>query len=324
MSMLKNFFIIIIVFTILTSSIFFGFYFFIEKNPQEIKSQTILSFSEGVKDAQSIKLLFVGDIMLDRTIRKDGERYGYKNLFACLEEKFSEYDLVIGNLEGTVTDYESVSRDARYMSPESFRFTFDIEAVKALRDIGLRVVSLVNNHITDFGKEGIKQTVNNLDEIGVQHFGSPHAQGRPWLIRTIDDTRIVFIPYNEFSGTADQTIQSLKETSEISDIQIVFAHWGAEYVEVLPSVKKLAKIFVDNGADLIIGAHPHVIQEKEIYNSVPIYYSLGNFIFDQYFSPEVKKGLAVNVEILDKSIINTSELFVLSERKKGTCFQNPI
>lgn len=270
--------------------------------------------------ARPIKLLFVGDIMLDRTIRKDGERIGYQNLFACLEEKFSQYDSVIGNLEGAVTDYESVSRDASYLSAASFRFTFDKEAVKVLRDLGLSVVSLANNHIKDFGDIGIAQTVYNLNTLDVLHFGNPQPGVQRWALEEINSTKIAYIPYNEFYGTVEQTMDDLQQSQSFSDIQIVFAHWGSEYVPVRFDVKQKAHQFVSAGADLIIGAHPHVVQESEIYQGVPIYYSLGNFIFDQYFQPEVMEGLAVSIEILNNSIHLIEESRVKSERNKGTCF----
>ena len=277
-----------------------------------------------VELSEPIKLLFVGDIMLDRTIRKDGEEYGYDELFACLEKPFSLYDAVIGNLEGTVTDFASVSRDASYQAPESFRFTFDIEAVRALQDIGLSVVSLANNHIRDFGEEGIQQTVSNLDTLGMVQFGDPRISKQRWVIQDINGTKIAYVAYNQFFGTVEQTLDDLQTVQTQSDIQIVFSHWGDEYVPARLDTKQTAYKFVEQGADLIIGAHPHVIQESETYKDVKIYYSLGNFIFDQYFEPAVTKGLGVEVEIFDKKILSTKEYNVKSERHKGSCFVDMI
>lgn len=272
------------------------------------------------KDESPIRLLFLGDIMLDRTIRKDGERYGYDNLFSCLADTFAKYDSVIGNLEGTVTDFPSVSKDASYQAPESFRFTFDITAVKALQDIGLSVVSLANNHIRDFGDDGVAQTINNLDSIGLKHFGSPGSTEQRWVIEEINGTRIAYVGYNQFFGTVGETTSDLRTVQEVSDMQIVFAHWGDEYVPATENMKSLARTFVDSGADIVIGAHPHIVQESENYKDVTIYYSLGNFIFDQYFEQAVTEGIAVGVQISDKKITSTKELKVKSVRHKGSCF----
>lgn len=271
------------------------------------------------KKEEPTSILFVGDIMLDRTIRKDGENYGYSNLFSCLQDEFSKYDEVVGNLEGTITNFQSVSRDAAYEAPESFRFTFDTEAVQALTNIGLSTVSIANNHIRDFGEKGIEQTISNAKSLNVSIFGDPRLTEQTYLLKEINGTKVAFIPYNQFFGTKEQTLNALIETQNISDIQIVFAHWGDEYTPVKSEIKILAHDFVDLGADLIIGAHPHVIQENEIYVGVPIYYSLGNFIFDQYWVESVRTGLGVSVEIKNKKISNTQNIFFESKRHAGTC-----
>lgn len=296
--------------------------YFSENYSEEI---SILNFTqkENKKESEPISFLFVGDIMLDRTIRKDGEVYGYSNLFSCLEEEFSKYDAVIGNLEGTITNFESVSKNASYESPQSFRFTFDPRAVQALKDIGLSIVSIANNHIRDFGDEGIAQTIKHASEMNLKTFGDPRLNSQRYTIENFKDIKIAFIPYNEFFGTKEQTYSDLKSTENISDIQIIFAHWGDEYTSPRTDIKNLAHSFVDNGADLIIGAHPHIIQESEVYENVSIYYSLGNFIFDQYWEEKVKTGLTVSVEIKDKKILITKESKTENVRHKGTCFKNP-
>lgn len=281
----------------------------------------LATFVEKKKTAEPISLLFVGDIMLDRTIRKDGEAQGYEELFSCLPDMFAGYDEVIGNLEGTVTNYASVSRDAGYEEPASFRFTFDVAAVRALVDAGLSIVSIGNNHIRDYGDAGIAQTVTNLDTLGVPHFGDPRPGVKRYTVQDVKGTKIAFIAYNDFFGTPEQTLSDLAAASLESDMQVVFPHWGDEYVPPRASVKQLARTFVDAGADLIIGAHPHVIQESETYKEVPIYYSLGNFIFDQYWEPAVSTGMTVNVTIADGKVTDRKEILVESTRHAGTCLK---
>jgi poly-gamma-glutamate synthesis protein (capsule biosynthesis protein) len=298
--------------------------YFKNTDSMEEKKESLLQRIQTPVESKTISLLFVGDIMLDRTIRKDGEQYGYANLFACLEHEFSKHDEVIGNLEGTITNFTSVSRDAAYEAPESFRFTFDEDAVRALVDIGLSIVSLANNHIRDFGEEGITQTLRVSNELGLETFGNPLKGSQRYLIKDIDGTKIAFIPYNQFFGTREQTLEDLVGVQNLSDLQIIFAHWGDEYTPARSDIKLLAKSFVDNGSDLIIGAHPHVIQESELYKEVPIYYSLGNFIFDQYWEEAVRTGLGVQVEIKDKKIITHTKKFFESTRHKGTCEKVPV
>jgi poly-gamma-glutamate synthesis protein (capsule biosynthesis protein) len=265
------------------------------------------------------KLLFVGDIMLDRSIRKDGEQKGYSELFSCLPGMFAGYDEVIGNLEGTITNYPSVSRDASYESPESFRFTFDSKAVQALVDAGLSVVSIANNHIRDFGEDGVAQTTQNAQSMGLVTFGDPRTGASRYVVREIKGTRVAFVPYNQFMGTAEETLADIERSSAESDTQVVFAHWGDEYAPVRADTKELARKFADAGADLVVGAHPHVVQESETHNGVPIYYSLGNFIFDQYWEESVRKGMMLEIELRDGKVISQRQIPVESIRHQGTC-----
>lgn len=272
------------------------------------------------KPLKPIHLFFIGDIMLDRNIRSDGEILGYEKLFACLSDELKGYDDVIGNLEGTVTNYKSVSKGSAYESPESFRFTFDVNAVESLKKLGLSIVSIANNHIRDFGADGINQTIQNLDDLSLIYFGNPQRNNQEWVTKKIGDTTIAYIAYNEFFGTKKQALSDLNEAKKVSDVQIIFAHWGNEYVPVRNDVRNLAHTFVDEGADLVIGSHPHIIQEDEEYNSVPIFYSLGNFIFDQYWEDAVSEGLTVAVTIEDNKITNTIKQKTTSSRHYGTCF----
>jgi poly-gamma-glutamate synthesis protein (capsule biosynthesis protein) len=93
-----------------------------------------------------------------------------------------------------------------------------------------------------------------------------------------------------------EAIQRLIETaSKESDMQIAFVHWGTEYEPLHSAFQEdLAKILIDAGAEVVIGHHPHVVQDIALYKGKPIFYSLGNFIFDQYFSEAVQDGLMVD------------------------------
>jgi poly-gamma-glutamate synthesis protein (capsule biosynthesis protein) len=116
---------------------------------------------------------------------------------------------------------------------------------------------------------------------------------------TINNLETVFINYNQFiAGGLEQTIANLNKFKDKNVFIVLYAHWGDEYL-ANPSFRtvELAHQFIDEGADLVIGSHPHVIQKREIYNGKQIYYSLGNFVFDQYFSKETTEGLLVELSI---------------------------
>ena len=132
------------------------------------------------------------------------------------------------------------------------------------------------------------------------YFGA--SEGERSIVKEIKGVKIALVNYNQFIGSAaaEQTavVKEIKKIKAQADLVILYAHWGIEYDSALNGViKNLAHEFINAGADLIIGAHPHVIQSVEEYQGKKIYYSLGNFVFDQYFSEAVRQGLAVIVKI---------------------------
>jgi len=276
-----------------------------------------------------IKVLFVGDIMMDRYIRKQAEKFGYDFHFACATPTFKKYDFVVANFEGTVTNYPSVSYDKTLANYNNFRFTIDPEALTALKNAGVNVVGVDNNHIYDYGKEGLDLTRQNILASGLNYFGDPLDPNHHNLRLEKDGIAFNLVSFNEFFGSIDKTLKNIGKAKGTGDLQnvatfnheptIIFSHWGDEYVPTPDRVKNWAHLFIDNGADLIIGMHPHVVQETETYQNKFIAYSLGNFLFDQYFSPEVQKGGAVEM-ILDKDgIVSTRFLNVSLDEQRRPC-----
>jgi poly-gamma-glutamate synthesis protein (capsule biosynthesis protein) len=122
--------------------------------------------------------------------------------------------------------------------------------------------------------------------------------------------KIGFACYNEFAKNgAALALDEIVKLEKKADVTVVYAHWGTEYEKnSSQKQRELAHRFVDNGADLIIGSHPHVVQEVEIYNGKEIYYSLGNFVFDQYFEDSTKHGLLVNAIIEPNGSVSTKQI----------------
>lgn len=273
--------------------------------PVEVKvvenKQTIIPKIPG-PDAS---ILFVGDLMFDRSIRQFAKRRGNDFIFEEIRPILQNNDLVVANLEGPITDNESLSVGTEAGEKGHFSFTFDKSLAGTLAKNMIKLVDIGNNHILNFKESGLVQTEKYLKEAGVDCFGNPKNEGKNRIIKEIDKIKVGFISYNQFGGNAEGSINGIKELRNKADVLVVYAHWGKEY-EKTPSdnIKKLAYSFVDSGADLVIGSHPHVIQNAEEYKGKKIYYSLGNFIFDQYFSTETQKGLAVKVRINpdDKSL----------------------
>jgi gamma-polyglutamate biosynthesis protein CapA len=256
---------------------------------------------EPVASAQ-VTLLFAGDMMFDRNIRMKMQTKGTRFVLQDLEETFKAHDFVIANLEGPITDKPSRSVGSTPGSTNNFLFTFQPEIAQTLYDQNVRIVNLGNNHILNFGVAGAKQTKEYLKTANVQFFGDTSlettSQERTLVIEK-EGIKIGFVNYNQFTtGGLEHALTDLKWLKPQVDITVVYTHWGNEYVPVAkPPITTTAHQFVDEGANLIIGMHPHVIQNVEMYKDVRIYYSLGNFVFDQYFSPEVQQAMIVSVTI---------------------------
>lgn len=267
-----------------------------------------LLISQGVFEKET-KILFVGDMMFDRTIRKIGYAKGSEYVFSCVKDLLPKYDMVVGNLEGPITSNPSVSLVTTPGDEANMTFTFPTAIAKDLASNNIKAVSLANNHILNFGKSGLEQTRENLKAAGVGWFGDPYdLQKKTYIINPTSSrkaglrgTPVALVGFNQFLGvdSIDATVLEIKKLkTENGKLKIViFAHWGDEYVAANKFQKEAAHAFIDAGADLVIGAHPHVIQESEDYKGKKIYYSLGNFIFDQWWEEKVRQGLGVELTI---------------------------
>jgi gamma-polyglutamate biosynthesis protein CapA len=265
------------------------------------------------------KILFVGDMMFDRYIRQVSYNKGGDYIFSCISDFLRDSDMVVGNLEGPITENSSVSMFTEPGGDRNFTFTFPTDTAKLLAKNNIKLVSLGNNHINNFGESGITSTKKFLSEAGVEYFGLPSNRESLVDEEEINGNKISFVNYNEFENIpADEVIEKIKEEKSKGQIVIVYAHWGDEYVAPPQRVKNIAKKFAESGANFIIGSHPHVVLENEMINNTKVYYSLGNFIFDQYFDKEVSTGLVLELNIKNGKI-NVVEHKVLLNEDGRTC-----
>ncbi|MDP1845191.1 MAG: CapA family protein [Candidatus Moranbacteria bacterium] len=289
----------------------------------DLRSENKPAPENNINDNKPIKILFIGDMMFDRHIREAVGKYGsgdYNYALESLKEKLSEYDLVVGNLEGPITENKSISVNTKIGESKNFVFTFDPAVAKTLAENNIKLINLGNNHILNQGAKGVEQTKKYLDEAGVEYFGNigDLETKFPSREKEIEGMRIEFVSYNySVTDSIEAAIEDIKSAKEQSDIVIVCPHWGTEYKTGDPgeAVRALAYRFIDAGADAIIGTHPHVVQNSEEYNSKKIYYSLGNFVFDQYFQKETMEGLGVEVTINPDRTMEFGELkFEMTKR----------
>lgn len=280
-----------------------------------------LSFDSVVKP-RGASIVFVGDMMFDRTILAMSEEEGGDFLFSCIADYLKGFDLAVGNLEGPITEYQSVSRGTVPGDAGNTRFTFPTSTASLLARSGIGAVSLANNHSLDFGRSGVASTRVFLSAAGVGFFGDPVDPMKKSLVIPVGGLNIAFVGFNQFLGVDSiartvAEIERMDSEGETGAI-VVFAHWGDEYAPVNEGQKEAARAFVDAGADLVVGAHPHVIQEPETYRETPIYYSLGNFMFDQYWEEGVRTGTALEA-LFKGDEVSVTPRIVKSSRTSGPC-----
>lgn len=268
---------------------------------------------------EPITLSFVGDIMLARGVKNVVTKYFNSDYVSFLQTpviaELATADILFANLEGPVSD-----RGRNVGSKFSFRF--DPLVVPALKSAGFDIVSIANNHMGDWTKTAFEDTITHLRENGILFAGGGMTKQeaiQPTIIE-IKDTKIGFLGFTDVGPNwlaatntsagillaSDPEFEMIiTKAKEKVDILVVSVHGGEEYK---PHTNRQARIYrsaIDAGADMIVGHHPHVSQDYEWYNNGFIAYSLGNFIFDQYFSAETMQGDTLTVTIEDKKLKST-------------------
>lgn len=272
---------------------------------QNITSRITASFDNPVlapiPDNQ-IKLLFLGDIMLGRYVRTLMEKnHDLNYAFAKAHPTTgpganfltSAFDRVIANLEGPIIPIPNRSQTG-------MSFGFAPDTAKIVKDNGINIVTIANNHTLDQRKEGLISTKKYLTEAGLPFFGDPILPTEADThYETIKGKKFAFIGFHDATHHLDDAAAAklIQKIAPTVDYTIVAIHWGIEY-QTKPSSRQqqLAHLFVDSGASLIIGHHPHVPQTIETYKNAPIVYSLGNFIFDQYWSKPTQKAMTIEAD----------------------------
>ncbi len=240
-------------------------------------------------------LVFVGDVMMARNVERLMQLHGSNYPFAEHELKDAGRHVgVIGNFEASIPPTHT--RTPAY----TMSFSVAEEYVPALVEAGFTHLSLANNHSFDKGVEGHLHTKKVLDENNITSFGGQYlldGTSVTYLETTAGTVALIGInnTVKDWSSSELQTV--FTEANSNSDLQIAYVHWGNEYQNKhSANQRNFATKLVETGADLIIGHHPHVVQDIATIEGVPVVYSLGNYVFDQYFSTAVQEGLVLQVD----------------------------
>jgi len=289
-------------------------------------NEQFLNFLESKKKlpptSREVSLIAVGDISYSRGVERIIKKNDDVNYpFLKISDYLDSSDFTFGNLETPITP-------GREIQTYEMVFRSNPGTEQALNQAGFSIVSLANNHTPNFGFIGLENTFNFLDQAGIKYAGAGLNQkqayepvlfefrGIKFSLLAYNDNDVVPPAYEageDSPGTAFMSIPDMTvavgQSKKISDYVIVSMHSGTEYIEQ-PNDSQInfARAAIDAGADLVIGHHPHVVQTMEKYKGKYIFYSLGNFVFDQPWSRETERGLAIKVYFCKNNINKISFL----------------
>lgn len=248
---------------------------------KEAKKETKKAF-----DPVSLTVSVVGDCTLgtdeafdySTSLNAYFDNYGSSYFLQNVKPIFSADDLTIANFEGTLTE-----SDAR--EDKTFAFKAPASFAKILTDGNIEAVTTANNHSHDYGEQGLTDTLNALEAEGITHFGYDET-----AVMNIKGIKVGLVGIYELKDHLERTQQVkdniAKVKAEGAQLVIVIFHWGNEKEEVPDSNQMtLGRLAIDEGADLVCGHHPHVLQGIETYKGKNIVYSLGNFCFGGNSAP---------------------------------------
>ena len=270
----------------------------------ELKAQQETKQKAKEEEAYPITLRFAGDINFDDDYfpMQHFQEIGAESINEVIDPAYVELmnkaDVMWINNEFCYTD------SGEPLAGKAFTFSANPENVKYLKELGVDVAGLANNHVFDYGEQGLLDTLATLEAAKIPYVGAGHdineaaspayVKAGPLTIAYVAAERAEKVQIVTQEATEDQPgvlrcyendrfIESIREAAGKADYVIALPHWGTEHATELEDVQKEgARAYIDAGADAVIGAHPHILQGIEYYNGKPIVYSLGNFWFDNY------------------------------------------
>ncbi len=255
------------------------------------------AFPREAGEAEKVLLTFIGDVTLggneadhknNRAIDAYVKEYGYQYPFSKVRYILEQDDLTIANFEGT---FHSDSTGLTAQTKKAYNFRATPDYVEILKQGSVEAVALGNNHTADYGEPGFSETIDVLDQNGIAWFGNTDYSAKSWVYEH-NGVRIGFVSCyisywvinnGEHIPAISTNIESVK--GQGVDVLIAYVHGGVEYEPKHDThQERLARYFISKGADIVIGGHPHCLQGCQLLDGVPVFYSLGNFVFGGNFS----------------------------------------
>ncbi len=292
--------------------------------------------TEQTQQDITIHMAIVGDILCGNLMLEDakiGENYDFTSMLEGVKDYTELADVTIGTMETNFLQQE-YSGNQKYNSPISF--------AQAVKNMGIDIVSTSHNHSLDYGLEGLKQTKRNLEEIGYTVVGTKeHMEDKNYIIQEVKGIKIAFLAYTYGFSNEDSILQEEKKYVSVfesnlakQDIQeaktegaeyiCVMMHWGQiNETRASEEQKQIAEELVQNGANIIVGAHPTVVEEMKMMKNAEgedcfVAYSVGNYIsslsdenseIEMILDIQLRKNMQTEKIILEK--VNYTPIYVL-------------
>ena len=275
---------------------------------------------------REVVISIAGDVLLDRGVASAIEKNGAFYPYTGITMLFRDDDITIANLECPLTNATGGA-----MKQTQFVFKASPDNAGVLKTAGFDVLTLANNHTMDYLSAGLSETMTVLDNAGLFHAGAGNnaTSVKPCFVDK-NGVRIGILSYSSLppegfmfdendatiayarADFSDDMCREISETAAQCDFLLVVFHWGTEYRHDVNDMQiELAHAAVDSGAAAVIGAHPHVLQGKEFYNGAPIYYSVGNFVFDKQIPEGTDEALIIQLTVGKNGIVDVTELPVV-------------
>lgn len=251
--------------------------------------------TEEKEEEKEIVLLFGGDVYLsDHVLNAYDKAGGIQGVLDdAIRDEISRADIFMVNQEFPFTERGTAAQD------KQFTFRLPMSRLHLMNEMGIDIVTMANNHILDFGQEGLLDSCTALDSAGIRYVGAGPDLERARKLEIIEvggktigflGTSRVYMDGSWAAGAGHpgvfstydsrRAVESIRAARELCDYLVVYVHWGVER-ETTPREyqKVMGHEYIDAGADLVVGSHPHVLQPMEEYQGKTIVYSLGNFVF---------------------------------------------
>lgn len=276
-----------------------------------------------IKDPDFLNLAFAGDIMLDRGV-KNSVIKNFNNDYSALFTKSKELSTILKNADITFANLEGTASDQGVDQKNLYSFRMSPVVIPTLKGVGINVLSLANNHVADWGRNAFTDTLARLKENEILYTGGGNNKKEAETPAIIEKygMKIGYLGFSDVgpnymsAGTEKAGVllasnpnfdEIIKNASKQVDYLIVTFHFGEEYeTRHNKRQEELAHRAIDNGAKIIIGSHPHVVEDTEVYSPKDctqsscvgyIAYSLGNFIFDQSWSKPTMQGMLLELKL---------------------------